>query len=310
MTLNELTLLYVEDDPETQERIKMLLEEDVKAFYQAYDGAEGLDLFKTLSPDIVVTDINMPQLDGLGLSKAIRQINKECPIILITAFDDKETLKKAIEIGVDAFITKPVDVEILYEKLEQIAQELKNKKELRIQKDREMENLFRLAHYDTLTNIPNRFLFEVKLDQAISRCNRQGGAVTLFLIDLDDFKEINDTYGHQAGDEVLRHVAKNILSVVRKEDTLARLGGDEFALIVENVIDQSYLDTLAKKIIESVSQPLQFKGKTLTFSCSVGIARYPQDCDEKDELYHCADVAMYKAKHLGKKGYAFYDSPL
>ncbi|NPA29425.1 MAG: GGDEF domain-containing response regulator [Epsilonproteobacteria bacterium] len=310
MTLNELTLLYVEDDRESQERMKLLLEEDVKSFYQAFDGAEGLDLFKTLSPDIVVTDINMPRLDGLALSEAIRAMDKECPIVLITAFDDKETLKRAIEIGVDAFISKPVDIEQLYEKLEKIAKEFKNKKELRLKKAKEIENLYRLAHYDALTNIPNRFLFEVKLDQAIERCDKNGGSVTLFLIDLDDFKEINDTYGHQAGDAVLQSVSKNLLAVIRKEDTLARLGGDEFALIVEDVLDRCYIDTLAQKIIDTVSRPLPFKNKTLHFSCSVGIARYPQDCDEKDELYHCADVAMYKAKHMGKKGYAFYDSPL
>ena len=128
----------------------------------------------------------------------------------------------------------------------------------------------------------------------------------MFFIDLDDFKSINDTYGHKAGDIVLKSVAKNIKNIVRHEDTLARIGGDEFALIIEGTTDKNYLNVLAQKIVRAVSQPIEYKGVNLDVSCSIGISRYAKDCDTKEELVDFADDAMYKAKNAGKCNFLYY----
>jgi len=314
MALKSCTLLFVEDDPQIQELIQTILQDDVKVLYQAYNGKEGLELYLEKSPDIIVTDINMPLLDGLQMSRKIKEIDQNQPILIISAHDEREILLDAINFGIDGFIVKPVEIEQLHSKLDQIAKNLQNKtdtentilRKLEKKQKEEMQGLYNLAHYDVLTNIPNRYLFNQKIDQAIIRSDQEHTQFALFFIDLDDFKYINDTYGHKAGDHVLVTLANNITKVIRKEDTLARIGGDEFALIVENVTDKITVETLAKKIIDAVSTPIHFKDKTITMSCSIGISIYPQDTRCKEELIHFADLAMYKIKSRGKSYFSFY----
>ncbi|OQX59118.1 MAG: hypothetical protein B5M52_04115 [Helicobacteraceae bacterium 4484_230] len=315
MILNNLTLLFVEDDIDTQIQIKMIFKDDVKAFYQAYDGEEGLELYKKYSPDIVLTDINMPRMSGLDMSGRIKSINQSQHILVLSAFDDKDILLEAINMGIDGFIVKPIDIESLYKKLDYIAQNLLDRaeaqnirqKEIELKQKEEMLELYNLAHYDILTNIPNRFLFNEKLDQAIDKAKEMHNKTVLFFIDLDNFKIINDTYGHKVGDHVLICVVNSIKSVIRNNDTFARIGGDEFALIIENALDKACLEELAKKIIKASASPIYFKDCTINISCSVGISRYGYDSKSKDELIHYADYAMYNAKSLGKSHYSFYE---
>jgi len=306
MLLNEFTILYVEDNLDAQEQLKMILEDDVKAFYQAYNGEEGLSLYKDKKPDIVLADINMPLLDGLEMTKRIRRIAPEQPILIVSSFDDKETLLKALNIVVNGFVTKPIDIEKLENQLNKIARNLKSKINTQINKEKEINDLYNLAHYDMLTKIPNRFLFNIRLEKAISNASRHDSNVVVFFIDLDNFKDINDYYGHQAGDRVLISIVKNIKQVIRQEDTLSRIGGDEFALIIEGIISKEYITTLAKKIVKASSISIKHRTNTIYASCSVGISMFPQDSSSKDELIHFADIAMYKAKKDGKSGFSYY----
>ncbi len=303
--LKNFTLLYVEDDTNAQEWMKLVLEDDVKDFLQAFDGQEGLDMYKTHKPDIILTDINMPQMDGLDMAQQIKQIDKEQPIVIMSAFDDSPTLLRAINMGINFFITKPIDIEKLMDKLQQIAQNLQNKIDAQILREQEIQNLYNLAHYDNLTQIPNRFLFSIKLDEVISRATRKNGTFSLFFIDLDDFKVINDTYGHGAGDAILQSVSENIKKVIRTEDTFARISGDEFSLIIEDIDDTHYLEQMAQKILNAVATPVQYYGDTLQLTCSIGISRFPHDSRSKKELLFLADSAMYKAKQKGKSNYYF-----
>ncbi len=308
MLLKNFTLLFVEDDKGAQEQMKMLLEDDLKEFYQAFDGKEGLSVYEEKQPDIILTDIVLTSLNGLEMSKKIKQMNNEQPIIIMSAFDEKETLLEAINSGIDYFLPKPVDIDILYNRLNIIAQNLQNKIDAQKLRQKEIQMLHALAHYDTLTQVANRHLFSIKLDEAISRANRNNTTLALFFIDLDKFKKINDSYGHSAGDTVLRSVTKNITKTVRLEDTFARIGGDEFALIVENVNSQNETDTLAKKIIEAVSVPINFKEKSLHITCSIGISLYPNQSRSKEELLHLGDMAMYEAKKEQTSNFV-YSSP-
>jgi len=305
MSVENFTLLYVEDDRNAQEWMKLVLEDDVKEFLQAYDGEEGLEMYKKYNPDIILSDVNMPKMDGLEMSAEIKKLDSDQHILIMSAFDDRDTLMKAINIGIDFFIPKPIDVEKLMLKLEKIAQNLQNRIDAHRLKEQEMKELYNLAHYDNLTRIPNRVLFDIRLDEAISKAKRKGGSFTVFFIDLDDFKNINDNYGHAAGDVILRTISENIKKVIRVEDTFARISGDEFSLIIEDIDDDIYIENLAKKILDAASTTIHYYGDEISITCSVGISRFPNDSDSKKELLFLADSAMYKAKKLGKARY-FY----
>jgi len=305
----DFTLLYVEDNRDTQEWMQLMLEDNFKEYYQAFDGEEGFEAYKKYQPDIIITDINMPVLDGLAMADKIKSLNKHQPIIVMSAFDDKNTLLKAINIGIDYFAPKPVDMDVLNKKIDNVVEDLSNQKELKRLQEKEIQDLYYLAHYDTLTGIQNRFLFEENLKQSLNRAKRMNYELICFFIDLDDFKKINDTYGHAAGDRVLKGVVENIQKVIRSEDTFARLSGDEFALIMEVTNQKSY-DTsgVAKKIMEAIGKNIEFEGHSISMSCSIGISCFPQDATTTEGLVRKADLAMYKAKKVKKPTYEFSDN--
>lgn len=163
-----------------------------------------------------------------------------------------------------------------------------------------------LAHYDLLTNLPNRALFQDTLTKKLSKAKRNQNRVALMFIDLDNFKMINDTLGHDYGDLLLIEVAKRLTSVLREEDLVARLGGDEFTVILDDIKDTAYPSIVAQKIIDSLSQPIKLKDELGYIGASVGIAVYPDDATDKEELIKNADMAMYSAKQSGKNVYRYF----
>jgi diguanylate cyclase (GGDEF)-like protein len=299
MLMNSLTLLYVEDNEETQERTKMIIADDVKELYQAFDGEEGLEMYKILRPDVVLTDINMPKLDGLEMAKKIKEINKNQLIIAVSAFDDREMLLKAINIGIDFFLPKPLDIDELYAKLNLIAKDLYLKYEAQNSQREEMNELYRLAYYDSLTGIANRFFLDTKLEEVLQRAKLNSTSFAFFFIDLNNFKSINDNYGHSTGDLVLKEVAKNIKNVIRSGDIFARISGDEFAIVLEDIKDKENIDKIAQIILDVASLPIHYNDTTIKVSCSIGISIFPKDSQSKNKLFHLADMAMYEAKKLG-----------
>ena len=162
------------------------------------------------------------------------------------------------------------------------------------------------ASYDSLTHLPNRALFHDRLKQSIYKSSRNGEKFALFFIDLDKFKDVNDTYGHEYGDKLLVKVSKRLSSVLREDDTLARLGGDEFIVIMNNLREFHSASVLAQKIIDILEVPLEVEGEEIFISCSIGISLYPQDSRDKHELLKFADIAMYRSKNDGRATYHFY----
>ena len=160
-----------------------------------------------------------------------------------------------------------------------------------------------LALHDALTGLANRVLFFDRLNSAIAAAHRKGGAFALLYLDLDDFKPINDTYGHEAGDLALRNVAERLRDCVRENDTVARLGGDEFILLVSDAFEETAAVTVAEKVIAELTRPLPIEGCQHVLGCSIGIALYPRDGEDADGLMRHADAAMYGAKRLGKNRY-------
>ncbi|MEE4637922.1 MAG: EAL domain-containing protein [Wenzhouxiangella sp.] len=166
--------------------------------------------------------------------------------------------------------------------------------------ERKQQHLFKLAHYDHLTGLPNRLMFVDRLTQACLRAERTGEMVGLLFIDLDRFKEVNDTLGHAAGDELLIRVSERLSSVVRKVDSVSRLGGDEFTVTLEGIPSQRTASEIADKIIVSLQSPFGIHGVDVTVTASVGISFFPSQSKDADELQRNADVAMYTAKADGK----------
>ncbi|MBI5571803.1 MAG: EAL domain-containing protein [Desulfomonile tiedjei] len=167
-----------------------------------------------------------------------------------------------------------------------------------------------LAQYDPLTRLPNRLLFRDRLQQALLEANRNKSMVALMLLDLDRFKDINDTLGHKAGDDVLFGVAKRLTHCMRKSDTVARLGGDEFTLILPDVSDTMALAAIARKVIQSVAEPFHLPGREVFLTASVGISIFPVDGLEADRLLQNADMALYHGKELGRNTFQFFSEQM
>ncbi len=163
-----------------------------------------------------------------------------------------------------------------------------------------------MAHYDLLTNLPNRALFQDTLRNAISKAKRAKSKIALMFLDLDNFKMINDTLGHDYGDLLLIEVAKRLKTILRAEDTVSRLGGDEFTIILEDIGETTYPSIVAQKIIDALSQPIQLGDEMGYIGASVGIAIFPDDANEIEPLIKNADLAMYTAKNGGKNIYKYF----
>ncbi|MFZ6798677.1 EAL domain-containing protein [Undibacterium sp. Di24W] len=177
-----------------------------------------------------------------------------------------------------------------------------------IEGKRAEEKAIRLAHYDDVTKLPNRFLLSQYLAKALIYAEDTDGSLAVLLLDLDRFKAINDSFDHDEGDKVLRNVAARLKIVLSESDTIARVGGDEFMLLLDRYKTPRELTDIADKLLQAVATPFEINGQELQISASIGIAVFPQDGIEAQSLMKNAEIAMYRAKHNGKNNYQFYDA--
>lgn len=178
-----------------------------------------------------------------------------------------------------------------------------------ISKQKDSEQLIKhMAYYDPLTDLPNRSLFSERLDQALINGQRHKTQIALMYLDLDRFKNINDTLGHLVGDKLLQHVSQRLKKTLRATDTVARLGGDEFAIIIPDFTNSYAVHDCAKKIIRQFQEPIEFDELSLHVGCSIGVSLYPKDAETSEQLIRNADMAMYQAKNNGRNHYFFFTS--
>ncbi|MFZ6772107.1 EAL domain-containing protein [Undibacterium sp. SXout7W] len=175
---------------------------------------------------------------------------------------------------------------------------------------RSERKILRLAHYDELTGLPNRFLYNQHLSKSLAIAERNRSELAVIFLDLDRFKNINDTFGHDEGDKVLCHVAQRFRRCLRESDVIARVGGDEFILLIDQYAEPRDLGDIADKLLYEASQPFEIDGQECQLSASVGIATYPADGKDAQTLLKNADIAMYRAKNKGKDNYQFYASEM
>lgn len=252
--------------------------------------------------DVCLVDQNMGTVSGLDIIRRSTEHGSFTPIILLTGEDDKDVDHQASASGASDYLLKT----------ELMATLLNRSIRFSIIQKQNQKKLSEYAYQDGLTGLANRIKFDQALELAINTSERAGTYLALFLIDLDDFKIINDTYGHPAGDAVLQAVADRISSMVRKTDIVARLGGDEFGIVLNGYKHEQDIKLLTRKILKVFEEPVHFNDQRFHCKCSLGIAILnPGHVDRSpSSLTKAADGALYKAKSNGKNSYAFFDEEI
>jgi len=307
--MNDISILYIEDDSLTQKIIVNVLAKQYSTIFVASDGVEGIKLYHEKQPDIVLSDISMPNLNGLEMTKEIRRHNPKQKVALFTGYNDIGYLNKAINIGIDKYILKPLDTKQMFSALNDIVESLKKEKE----QDKYRKKLEFVAQHDELTGLLNRRQFFFLLDKLRYRSDREKKIVAVLALDLNKFKPVNDTYGHEAGDLVLKKVADTLLKSVRKEDIIARFGGDEFAVAIGFLEEKNQILKFLLRVEKNLSEPLLYVDDDgiehrINVSCSIGITFHigSEKFPDLEALMRQADRAMYTAKTLNKS-YACFD---
>jgi len=309
--LKNATIMMVDDEPIIIESLQMFLEDaGYQNFVTTNEPKRAINMLVIKKPDIVLLDVMMPGITGLDILTKMRQEEalKHVPVIILTSATDSETKLKALELGATDFLAKPVDPS-------ELALRLRNTLAAKAHKER-------LMNFDSLTGLPNRRMFGKKLTEELARSKREKTRCAVLHIDLDRFKQINDTLGHSVGDSLLRAVAARLQECVQDDNEkdapagetgmpyLARLGGDEFTLYVPNVDRLEKATMLARRILATLKEPFRLHGREFFVTASVGIAVYPIDGDAMDALLTHADVAMSHAKERGRNGYQYYAKDL
>ncbi|MEO5340407.1 MAG: diguanylate cyclase [Magnetococcus sp. MYC-9] len=290
-------ILVADDDECMLAVLARFLKKNGYEVLKTRDGQGAIHLFAQASPDMILLDVSMPVMDGFSACDIIRKLpgGARVPIVMMTGLSDDQSVDQAFAAGADDYVTKPIHWAVLRQRIRLLMERRKAEATIRHQ-----------ATFDGLTDLPNRNLFMDRLERAISLARRNRENIAVLFIDLDHFKEVNDTLGHAAGDELLLQVANRLKECVRHSDTVARMGGDEFTMILSSVTLPLDPEMVACKVLSSLSQPFDLHGHAATISGSVGITLFPQDCTTLDALLKHADHAMYMAKRAGKNCFRFF----
>ncbi|MES2128661.1 MAG: diguanylate cyclase [Pseudomonadota bacterium] len=290
-------ILIVDDSSDNIELMEEILRE------QGYHNVSSTMLPEQVCPlhrhhcyDLILLDLQMPGLNGFQVMKGLKEIEQGgyLPVLALTAQPSFKIA--ALEAGARDFISKPFDLLEVHKRIYNMLEVRLLYKELASYSRAQQE----LALHDPLTGLPNRRLLEDRIATTLQHARRNHHKAAIMYLDLDGFKQINDTYGHACGDEVLKAVAQRLVAHSRQDDTVARLGGDEFMIVLGDVSGLSDAKGPAAKLVEAVAMPIFLNDLTLRVSTSIGISIYPDDADNVDALISIADYALYEAKRGGK----------
>ncbi len=294
-----MKVLLIEDNPVDAQLTQDLLAEwqpDRFELVQVSSLTEGLARLSRDRFDVVLLDLSLPDTFGLSTVTQVLSTSTGIPVVVLSGHDDHGLALQAIQHGAQDYLVKGqggtdfLARAILYA----------------IERKRAQERLTYLAQYDQLTGLVNRTLFRDRLVHAMARSKRKEQPLGVMLLDLDRFKSVNDTLGHDAGDVLLQAVAQRLTACVREVDTIARMGGDEFTAILEGVSGESDVAVVAKRIIESVGTPFAVGPHRVSIGVSIGVTLYPSDDQNIDGLLKHADAAMYRAKQRGGNAFEFH----
>ncbi|HEX7079874.1 MAG TPA: GGDEF domain-containing response regulator [Gammaproteobacteria bacterium] len=246
--------------------------------------------------EVALIDLTLPDADGCDAAVTLRRVAPDLPLVALTGKDFEAVALELVRIGVQDFLQKG---NTSVQRIHQVLQ-------LAVERHRQETALRRQACFDALTGVLNRAELYRQLAKAISHATRSVYRGAVMIIDIDDFKQINDGYGHQAGDLVLKDIAARLSAVARAGDSIGRIGGDEFVLILEGLRSREDAAAAAKKASETTSYELKVNGRCVPVSTSIGVAVFPDQADSSETLLELADKAMYVAKRKGKKQFCFY----
>lgn len=264
---------------------------------------EALQKLATQTFDVILLDLSLPDAHGLETLSRANASASGTPIVVLTGNNDETIAVKAVQEGAQDYLVKGnVDANLLARSLRYAIERHRMIAQLR--RAREVER--HMANHDVLTGLPNRQLFYERLGQAITHARREEKSVAVMFLDLDDFKLLNDTLGHEVGDRLLKAVAERLRKVLRETDTAARLGGDEFTLILYGTNGPEEPARMAQRVLDAIAEPFQLDNNDLFATGSVGISIFPHDGDDVETMVRNADMAMYRAKASGKNTHQFY----
>lgn len=290
-------VLIVDDQRDMRVAIRSALKEDGYELLEAASGEEALLLCERQTPDLILMDGLMPGIDGFTTCKELRSTSKysHTPILMVTSLEDAKSIDAAFVAGANDYIPKPVNFGVLRKRIKRLLEASQAEQHVR-----------QLAYHDPLTGLPNRTTFLKKLEKLVEDPKRDGKLLAVLFIDLDRFKLINDTLGHDVGDLLLKAAADRLLGSVRTTDLVARLGGDEFTIILESITSSENAAAIADKICKRMSESFVFMGQKMYVTTSIGISLFPIDGRDTVELLKHADTAMFRAKEQ-RDGYQFYE---
>ncbi|MCP4430103.1 MAG: EAL domain-containing protein [Gammaproteobacteria bacterium] len=273
---------------------------------RAVNSEQGKQLIEQQEFDCILLDYILPEGTSLELFQDLLEqpCSQRPPIIMLTGISSAGVAAQSIQLGAQEYLNKD---ELTPWTLQKLIESACDKSVLQQQIESRDEELISMGFYDSLTGLPNRQLFQDRLEQSIHNQQRDGDLFAILMMDLDLFKEINDTYGHEAGDNVLQQAGERLNRAVREADTVARLGGDEFSAILTSMTSRDSIVTVIEKIIEAIAEPFSVQGKLVNIGISIGYAFCPEDSEDASTLLRFADMAMYQAKKASL-GYSAYSS--
>lgn len=303
-----MNILLVDDDEVDRKLIKRALKNDVnvESLCEISSAIEGLKMAESGKFDVLLLDYMMPELDGIEMVIEIRSRPNlgETAIVMISSSEDEELALSCLQAGAQDFITKK---EISSSKLKRSMIQAKKRFEMEKKLHDSFCQVRELAEKDSLTGLSNRYHFEDALKTSLDNNKRTKNILALLFLDLDHFKNVNDTYGHEMGDLLLKEVVRRINKCLRGHELFARLGGDEFAILLTGLRVDNDATIVARRIIQSLGQIIEISGHQLQCSVSVGIALTPNDADSAEALIKYADIAMYRAKHEGRNQLCYFE---
>ncbi|GMR16722.1 MAG: hypothetical protein BMS9Abin31_1092 [Gammaproteobacteria bacterium] len=289
-------VVLADDDPSIRLMVRHVLESEDFDIIEASDGLEAIKAVEKHHPALILLDAVMPGIDGFTTCQQIKEKgHTDIPVMMITGLDDDASVERAYEVGAIDFITKPIKWAVLKHRVKSVVAKVIAERKVQL-----------LAYRDTLTGLPNRLLFADRLEQAVMRSDRSRTSMALMLVDIDDFKLVNDSFGHDAGDKLIKAVGELISKSLRRADTIARLGGDEFAVIIEGIDGPEDAISIADNLTTILEHNVRLDDQETYTSASIGIAIYPDDGKDARTLLKNADTAMFRAKENGRHCFQFY----
>jgi len=314
MLENQISILAIEDDADVRQSIAAFYKDYGYEVFEAENGAKGVEMFHALKPDLVFTDLRMPGMDGLEVVSTVCQASPDTPVIVISGTGQVRDSVEALRRGAWDYIAKPVidfgELELAirraFERVE-LNRSVRRQHDAMIKTIAEQNTMLQaMGECDQLTDLPNRQRLRQIFFEAVSAEEMQAD-IAVFLLGLDNFGLINEAIGHDSGDRLLKMVAERLRSVVGSADTLVRLGGDQFVIMMTNTFA---ISEFILSLMEQFNSPFEISGHELFLTASTGIAMFPQDGESIERLIQNADVAMAKAKKMGKNRFLYYTREL